>query len=94
MHVYTDLQLGNIFFNSVKLISMSTNSRRYWNKIKLNSRSSENGRSSGYKVLKNYMLILLGITCFAVGNASYSVGFPSAQIPADMMFSRTWLGKC
>ena len=31
---------------------------------------------------------------FAVGNASYSVGFPSAQIPADMMFSRTWLGKC
>jgi hypothetical protein len=57
--------------------------------IKLNGRSSENGRSSGYKVLKNYMFILLGITCFAVGNASYSVGFPSAQIPADMMFSRT-----
>jgi hypothetical protein len=24
-----------------------------------------------------------------VGNASYSVGFPSAQIPADMMFART-----
>jgi 4-hydroxyphenylpyruvate dioxygenase-like putative hemolysin len=29
MHVYTDPQLGNIFFNSVKLISMSTNSSRY-----------------------------------------------------------------
>jgi hypothetical protein len=24
MHVYTDPQLGNIFFNSVKLISMSS----------------------------------------------------------------------
>jgi hypothetical protein len=47
---YTDPQLGNIFFNSVKLISMSTNSSRYWNKIKLNSRSSENGRSSGWCV--------------------------------------------
>ena len=30
---------------------------------------------------------------FAVDNASYSVGFPSAQLPADMMFSWTWLGK-
>jgi hypothetical protein len=26
---------------------------------------------------------------FAVDNTSYSVGFPSGQIPADMMFSRT-----
>ena len=48
MHVYT------FFFNSVKLISMSTNSNKYWKKIKFNNRSSVNGRGIGKGVKELY----------------------------------------
>jgi hypothetical protein len=54
MHVSTDPQLGNIFFNSVKLISMSTNSSRYKTRTShIPSQVLENIISAGICALGN-----------------------------------------